>query len=221
MSTQNEATTRKERIDPALAKAGWKLDDPTQVGLEIPIDGTDPKAWEITQKKLKTIREQHGIYNIPLPKGVSDYALYRPNGDVIAIVEAKRTSIDPRLAQTQAEFYVTELEKRQSFRPFAFMANGNDIYFLDAGNANKRLVAGFFSLDDLENLLFLRQYKLSLSQMAINTTITDRLYQQEAIRRVCEAFERKNKRKALLTMATGTGKTRTVMSLIDVLIRLQ
>jgi len=219
LSTQNEATTRKERIDPALAKAGWKLDDPTQVGLEIPIDGTDPKAWEITQKKLKSIREQHGIYNIPLPKGVSDYALYRPNGDVIAIVEAKRTSIDPRLAQTQAEFYVTELEKRQSFRPFAFMANGNDIYFLDAGNANKRLVAGFFSLDDLENLLFLRQYKLSLSQMAINTTITDRLYQQEAIRRVCEAFERKNKRKALLTMATGTGKTRTVMSLIDVFLR--
>ncbi len=138
---------------------------------------------------------------------------------MIAIVEAKRTSIDPRLAQTQAEYYITELEKRQSFRPFAFMTNGNDIYFLDAGNANKRLVPGFFSLDDLENLLYIRQNKLPLSQMSINTTITDRLYQHEAIKRVCESFEQLNKRKALLTMATGTGKTRTVMSLIDIFLR--
>jgi len=219
LSHPNEAKTRKELIDPALTKAGWNLNNPNQVGLEIPIDGTDPKAWEATQKKLKQIRERNGIYDVPLPKSVSDYALYRPNGDVIAVVEAKRTSIDPRLAQTQAEYYITELEKRQSFRPFAFMTNGNDIYFLDAGNANKRLVPGFFSLDDLENLLYIRQHKLPLSQISLNPTITDRLYQQEAIRRVCESFELKNKRKALLTMATGTGKTRTVMSLIDIFLR--
>src|SRR5439155_20882630 len=148
-----------------------------------------------------------------------DYTLYRPNGEIIAIVEAKRTSIDPRLAQTQAEFYVTQLEKRQSFRPFAFMTTGNDIYFLDAGQANKRLVSGFFSAGDLENFLFIRQNQLPLSQASINTSITDRLYQQEAIRRVCEAFEQKKKRRALLVMATGTGKTRTVMSLIDLFLR--
>jgi type I restriction enzyme, R subunit len=99
------------------------------------------------------------------------------------------------------------------------MTNGRDIYFLDAGQANKRLVSGFFSPTDLENLLFIRQHRQLLSQIAINPAITDRLYQQEAVRRVCEAFEQKRKRKALLVMATGTGKTRTVMSLIDLFLR--
>ncbi len=156
---QNEAKTRIELIDPALKKAGWDVNNPEQVRTEIPVDGFDPNAWE----NVKRILEAGGIYDGNLPKGVSDYALYRPNGDIIAVVEAKRTSVDPRLAQTQAEFYVTQLEKLQGFRPFAFMTNGNDIYFLDTGKANKRLVSGFFSPSDLENLLFIRQYKLPLS----------------------------------------------------------
>ena len=219
MPQQNEARTRKELIDPALLKAGWDVNNHDQVGLEIPVDGFDPQAWAILDKQLKRLRELNQIYNVKLPAGISDYALYRPNGDIIAIVEAKKTSIDPRLAQAQAEFYVSQLEKRQSFRPFAFMTNGNDIYFLDAGNSNKRLVSGFFAPRDLENLLFIRQHRLPLSQAVINTTITDRLYQQEAIRRVCEAFEQHNRRKALLVMATGTGKTRTVMSIIDIFLR--
>jgi type I restriction enzyme, R subunit len=219
MSGPNEAKTRKEMIDPALEKAGWNLHDPNQVGLEIPVDGTDAKAWAELKEKLDLIRESGGIYNVELPVGISDYALYRSNGEIIAVVEAKKTSIDPRLAETQAEFYLSQIEKRQSFRPFAFMTNGRDIYFLDSGQANKRLVSGFFSLTDLENLLFIRQNRLPLSQIAINPLITDRLYQHEAIRRVCEAFEQKNKRKALLVMATGTGKTRTVMSIIDVFLR--
>ena len=216
LSGPNEATTRKELIDPALKKAGWDVNNPEQVRIEIPVDGFDPKAWEVLKRR---VRDAGGIYEVQLPSGVSDYALYRPNGEIIAVVEAKRTSIDPRLAQTQAEFYVTQLEKLQSFRPFAFMTNGNDIYFLDAGYANKRLVSGFFSPGDLENLLFIRQNQLPPSQASINTAITDRLYQQETIRRVCEVFEERKKRKALLVMATGTGKTRTVMSLIDVFLR--
>jgi type I restriction enzyme, R subunit len=215
----NEARTRKELIDPALKKAGWDVNNHDQVGLEIPVDGFDPQAWDALKKELDRLRESGVPYQTELPVGISDYALYRPNGEILAIVEAKRTSIDPRLAQTQAEFYVTQLAKRQSFRPFAFMTNGNDIYFLDSGQANKRLVSGFFSPLDLENLLFMRQHRLPLSQASISQSITDRLYQQEAIRRVCEAFERQNRRKALLVMATGTGKTRTVMSLIDVFLR--
>jgi type I restriction enzyme, R subunit len=216
MAGLNEAKTRKEMIDPALERAGWNINDPNQVGLEIPVDGTDAKAWAELKEKLDQIRESGGTYDVELPPGISDYALYRPNGEIIAIVEAKRTSVDPHLAQTQAEFYVSQLEKRQSFRPFAFMTNGRDIYFLDSGEANKRLVAGFFSPADLDRLLSLRQTRQPLSQVAINALITDRLYQQEAVRRVCEAFELDNKRKALLVMATGTGKTRTVMSITDV-----
>lgn len=214
-SGPNEAKTRKDLIDPALNRAGWDVDNPELVRLEIPVDGFDPKAWQAIKTKLGHIGEAGNSYNADLPIGISDYALYRPNGEVIAIVEAKRTSTDPRLAQAQAEFYVTELAERQSFQPFAFMTNGYDIYFLDAGQANKRMVAGFFSPGDLENLLSIRQNKQPLAQAVINTSITDRPYQIEAIRRVCETFEQ-NKRKALLIMATGTGKTRTVMSLVDI-----
>ena len=136
MGKITEATTRREMIDPALKKAGWDVNDPQHVGLEIPVDGFDPQAWHALAAKLKHIREQNKIYEVELPAGICDYELYRDNGEIIAVVEAKKTSIDPRLAQAQAEFYVSQIEQRQSFRPFAFMSNGRDIYFLDAGQAN-------------------------------------------------------------------------------------
>ncbi len=103
MFNPNEAKTRKELIDPALQKAGWDVNNPDQVGLEIPVDGSDPQAWAIIKTKLKRVKETGGIYDAPLPVGISDYVLYRPNGEIIAIVEAKRTSTDPRLAQAQNE----------------------------------------------------------------------------------------------------------------------
>jgi type I restriction enzyme R subunit len=192
----NEAKTRKEWIDPALEKAGWNLKNHARVGIEIPVDGYNAEPWN----------------------GVTDYCLYRENGEVLAVVEAKRTSHDPRLAQQQAEHYISEIAKHQSFTPFAFLTNGTDIYFWDAGTAAKRQVYGFFGPEDLEHLLFLRQQKKALSSIAIDNLITDRVYQHEAIRRVCEAFEA-GKRKALIVMATGTGKTRTTMSIIDVFLR--
>lgn len=192
----SEAKTRKEMIDPALAKAGWNLRNHQQVGIEIPVDGYDAAPWN----------------------GVTDYCLYRQNGEVLAVVEAKRTTHDPRLAEQQAVHYVTEIAKHQAFQPFAFLTNGYDIYFLDHGAAAKRLVYGFFSFEDLERLLWLKQNHKPLGSIPIDNTITDRVYQHEAIRRVSEAFE-KGKRKALIVMATGTGKTRTTMSLIDVFLR--
>src|SRR5512147_2525448 len=100
----NEATTRREMIDPALKKAGWDVSDPRRVGLEIPVDGFDPQAWQQLEKQLRHIREQNKIYEVELPAGICDYALYRDNGEIIAVVEAKKTSIDPRLAQAQADF---------------------------------------------------------------------------------------------------------------------
>ena len=226
MPGPTEAKTRKELIDPALLRAGWNVDDPNQVGLEIPVDGFDPTARQALQEKLQRIRASGGVtYHLETPKGVSDYVLYRPNGEIVGVVEAKRTSTDPRLAQTQAEFYVSEIAKRQSFRPFAFMTNGQSIYFLEdltgLGNLSglaRREVQGFFSPDDLENQLFIRENRLPFAAVPINPKITDRPYQQEAIRRVCEAFEQ-GKRRALIVMATGTGKTRVAMSLIDLMLR--
>jgi type I restriction enzyme R subunit len=218
VSSPTETRTRKELIDPALKKAGWDVSNPDQVGIEIPVDGFDPGAWQQLEAKLKRLRQEGMPYKVELPAGVTDYALYRPNGEIVAVVEAKRASIDPRLAQAQTEFYVTELEKGQSFRPFAFMTNGFDIYFWDVGRANKRLVSGFFSPADLDNLLYLRQNQTPPSQVPINTQITDRVYQMEALRRVSEAFEA-GQRKALVVMATGTGKTRVAMSLVDIFLR--
>jgi type I restriction enzyme R subunit len=192
----SEEATRKELIDPQLEQAGWYLADHSRVKTEIPVDGYDAEPWN----------------------GVSDYTLYRENGEVLAVVEAKRTTHDARLAEAQLTHYVTEIEKHQSFRPFGFLVNGYEIYFADIGVSAKREVFGFFTREDLENLLYLRQNAKPLSSVEINTKIVDRSYQHEAIRRVSEEFAR-GKRKALIVMATGTGKTRTTMGLIDVFMR--
>jgi len=192
----SEDQTRKEMIDPQLEKAGWYLRDHSKVKIEIPVDGYDAEPWN----------------------GVSDYTLYRENGEVLAVVEAKRTSTDVRLAEAQLTYYVTEIEKHQSFRPFGFLANGLEIHFIDVGIAHKREVFGFFTREDLENLHYIRQNAKPLSSIEINNEIVDRSYQHEAIRRVGEAFAN-GKRNALIVMATGTGKTRTTMGLIDVFMR--
>ena len=192
----SEERTRKEMIDPQLEKAGWYLRDHSKVKIEIPVDGYVAEPWN----------------------GVTDYCLYRENGEVLAVVEAKKTTVDVRMAEGQLEYYVKEIEKHQSFRPFGFLANGYDIYFVEVGFAAKRLVNGFFTHQDLENQLFIHQNGKPLGATEINNTIVDRAYQHEAIRRVSEEFE-KGKRKALLVMATGTGKTRTIMGLIDVFMR--
>jgi len=192
----SEERTRKEMIDPQLERAGWYLRDHSKVKIEIPVDGYDAEPYN----------------------GVTDYTLYRENGEVLAVVEAKKTSVDVRLAEAQLTHYVTEIEKHQSFRPFGFLANGLEIHFVDVGYAPKREVFGFFTREDLENLLFIRQNAKPLSSVDINNSIVDRSYQHEAIRRVGEAFA-DGKRKALIVMATGTGKTRTTMGLIDVFMR--
>ncbi len=219
MSLSSERETRRDLIDPALEKAGWDVNNPHQVGIEIPVDEFDPQAWRALEARLRRLRETGVVYETEFPKGVSDYVLYRPDGDIIAVVEAKRSSIAPLLAQAQTEFYVREIAKRQDFAPFAFMTNGYRIEFWDVGRANPRQVAGFFSPADLDNLFYIRHNQTPLTAAPINLEITDRPYQLEAMQRLCDAFENKKKRKALLVMATGTGKTRVAMSLADVFMR--
>lgn len=193
---QNESQTRKALIDPMLLRAGWNVANPEQVGIEIPVDGYDAQPWN----------------------GVTDYILLAPWGEIIAVVEAKKRSRNARDADEQLRHYVTEIAKRQSFAPFGFMSNGLDAHFWEVGSAHPRLVSGFFTLADLERLLFIRQNALPLPDIAIDSKIVDRPYQHEAIRRVAENFA-KGGRRALLVMATGTGKTRTTMGLIDLFLR--
>ncbi len=150
--------------------------------------------------------------------GVTDYCLYDASGEVLAVIEAKRTCRSPREGEEQLRHYITEIAKRQVFVPFGFLTNGINTYFWEVGIANPRLVAGVFSPEDLRRLRFIRENRKPLESQAINTAIVDRPYQHEAIRRVAEAFA-KGKRRALLVMATGTGKTRTIMALIDLFLR--
>ena len=192
----NEALTRVQQIDPQLRAADWNINDRTKVRFEVPVDGYDAEPWN----------------------GVTDYCLYDTSGNVLAVVEAKRCSRHAREADEQLRYYVNEIAKRQAFAPFGFMANGRDIWFWEVGLTNPRLVAGFFTPSDLERLKFLRQNRQSLETTPINSSIVNRPYQHEAIRRLAEAFAA-NKRRALLVMATGTGKTRVSMAVIDVFLR--
>lgn len=193
----SEHQTRYNLIDPQIKKAGWNLADRTQIGFEIPVEGYDASPVQ----------------------GITDYCLFRANGEVLAVIEAKKTRRDARVGKEQVLQYVTKIENKQSFRPFALMTNGEDIFFWDTETHPDRPIAGFFTREDLERLLYLKQNKLPLVEIKINKTIVNRSYQTEAIRRIGEAIEIKKKRKALLVMATGTGKTRTIMALIDVFLR--
>lgn len=192
-----ESETRYTLIDPLLQKAGWNLNDRSQVQFEIPTEN----------------------YDKTLINGFTDYTLYRENGEVLAVIEAKKTSRDARVGQKQVLQYVESIERKQSFRPFAFLSNGYEIFFWDTEDSAERHVAGFFSRENLERLLFLKQNKKQISEIKIKDSIVNRAYQIEAIRRISESIGKKKKRKALLVMATGTGKTRTIMALIDVFLR--
>lgn len=112
----SEEQTRKKMIDPQLKQAGWNMCDHSKVKIEIPVDSYDAEPWN----------------------GVSDYCLYRENGEGLAVVECKRASTDIRLAEAQLTYYVTEIEKHHSFRPFGFVSNGLKIHFVDVGIAHKR-----------------------------------------------------------------------------------
>lgn len=212
MSNPNEATTRRDLIDPALGKAGWDVNDATLVGIETPVDGSDPQQAHLLLERYRTDD------TVDLPSGFADYTLYRDTGEVLAVVEAKRLHLGTRQAEAQAEFYVREIAKwpSQTFTPFAFMTDGEQIRFWDVGNANSREVVGFFTRADLVNRLYLKHNRLPLASAEINPHITNRLYQINAIRAVAERFELLGKRRALLVMATGTGKTRVAMSLVDI-----
>ncbi len=192
----NENQTRKRHIDGQITQAGWNIHDTDQVRFEVPASGVDEDWFD----------------------GITDYSLYLPNGEIIAVVEAKRQSRSPQTAREQAKLYAVRIEQDQNFRPFVFLANGNEIWFWDTEDETPREIAGFFSRSSLERLLAIKQHRLSLSETAIDAKISGRSYQQEAIRRVAESFE-EGKRKALLVMATGTGKTRTSMGLIDLFLR--
>lgn len=203
---QNEATTRKEIIDKRLLKAGWDVNNPSQVTSELDI-------WVGLPEGVEEPEHEHQGFQY------ADYVLLGDDGYPLAVVEAKKTSRDARIGQEQARQYAVNIQKNSGKdMPFVFYTNGNDIYFWDTEKFPPRKVYGFPTKKDLERLLFLRKNQKPVSQELINRDIAGRPYQIEAIRSVFENMD-KGRRKALLVMATGTGKTRTCAAMLDVLMR--
>lgn len=194
----SEFKTRKIYIDVALKFMGWKF------------GGTDADVWEEY--------EVTNMEGIPGKKGYCDYVLFGRDGLPLAVIEAKRASKDPNIGRKQALLYADCLERKFGRRPMMFTTNGFDTYFWDDLSSPQRKVSGFFTKSDLEKLMNRRETRKNLDSIQIDDKITDRYYQKAAIRAVCEHLE-KGFRKALLVMATGTGKTRTASSLTDVLSR--
>lgn len=206
MSIFSEAKTRQEIIDKRLDKAGWDVNNPAQVTSELDI-------WVGLPDGVEEPEYEHQGFTF------ADYVLLGDDGYPLAVVEAKKTSKDARIGQEQARQYAENIQKNSGKdMPFVFYTNGHDIYFWDTEKTPPRKVYGFPTKKDLERMLFLRKNEKPISQELINRDISGRPYQIEAIRSVFENLE-KGKRKALVVMATGTGKTRTCVSMVDVLMR--
>ena len=191
VSDISEFETRKQFIDLDLKIAGW---DSTNIREEVEVKGM-PNTHEA---------------------GYVDYVLYGENGKPLAVVEAKRTSKDAKIGQQQAKLYADCLEKEYAQRPIIYYTNGKEIYMWDDLSYPERKVSGFYTQDELQLLIKRRDSKENLEHIYIANNIANRPYQLEAVKKVCESFEQKHRR-ALVVMATGTGKTRTAISLVDVL----
>src|SRR6266542_3049256 len=152
-------------------------------------------------------------------KGFVDYVLWGDDGRPLGLVEAKRTRRDPRVGQQQAKLYADCLERQFGQRPLIYYSNGYEHWLWDDTNYPPRAVQGFCKKAEFELLIQRRSTCKALAAAEINPAIVERYYQTRGIRRIAESFERDHDRKALVVMATGAGKTRTVIALCDLLMR--
>lgn len=192
----DEKATRDTFIDLLLTEAGWPLDQPRD------------REYEVT-----------GMPNdSPGGTGYVDYVLWGADGTPLAVVEAKRTRANPQAGQQQAKLYADALERQFGQRPIIYYTNGYEHWLWDDALYPPRAVQGFATRDELALAVQRRMSRQPLAGIPINDGIVERAYQQRAIRRVAEVFEQQQRR-ALLVMATGSGKTRTVIALSDLLMR--
>ncbi len=192
----NEEATRETFIDLLLSEAGWPCDS----------------AGKDTEYRVSGMPYGTG-------EGFVDYVLWGDDGKPLAVVEAKRTRKDARVGQQQAKIYADRLEAETGQRPVIFCSNGYEHWLWDDLRYPQRPVHGFLTKDELQRMILGRTSRASLAATEIDTKIVGRYYQTRAIRRVSEGFERDHLRKSLLVMATGSGKTRTVIALCDVMMR--
>jgi len=201
-----EAITRKEIIDLKLKASGWDVSDSRRVTIEYCIQLDDSI---VVNKPAGNFKGQQ----------FCDYVLLGKDGKPLAVVEAKKTAKDAAIGREQAKQYCYNIQKTKGGElPFCFYTNGHDIFFWDLENYPPKKVYGYPTRDDLERYKYVRTNRRPLAQELINTNIVGREYQIHAIRSVLEGITKK-KRKFLLVMATGTGKTRTCIATVDALMR--
>lgn len=189
----SEYKTRKLYIDAMLQDAGW-------------VEG---KNW-LNEVKLPGMPNKSET-------GYADYVLYGDDGKALAIVEAKRSCVDPAVGRQQAKLYADIIEKQQGRRPVIFLTNGFETK-IDDGQYPERKCAAIWSKRDLEKWFNLLRMRTHLDNIVVDENIAGRYYQENAIKAVCNTFDARNRRKALLVMATGSSKTRTVIALCKVLL---
>ena len=198
----SEAETRRRFIDLMLREAGWDVLEtegdiqPGKACIEVEVNGMPNNAG----------------------KGYADYVLFGPDGKPLAVVEAKRTSADANAGKHQAELYADCLESRYGVRPVIYYTNGFEIYCIDGLGYPARRLFAFHSAKDLELIMSRRTSRRDIADFSVKDEISDRYYQKRGIKAMCEWFNARHRR-GLLVMATGTGKTRTAISLVDVLQR--
>ncbi len=189
----SEYKTRKLYIDAMLEDAGW-------------VEG---KNW-LNEYEIPGMPNKSEV-------GFADYVLLGDDGRVLAVIEAKRTCVDVAKGRQQAKLYADLIEQKQGRRPVVFLTNGFETRIVDNQYPERR-VAAIYSKRDLEKLFNLQRMRSSLKNILVDKKIAGRYYQEAAIKAVCDSFGQKNRRKALLVMATGSGKTRTVIALCKVLL---
>lgn len=200
----SEAYTRRLYIDAALKDAGW----------------TNLREGYELEFEVKGMPQSTN----PTGKGYVDYVLWSDNGLPLAVIEAKKTTADAKVGRHQASLYADCLQRQYGQRPLIYYTNGFDFYLWDDLFAPDRKVSGFMTKDQLELAIKRRSERLDLREYKVNADITGRPYQKEAIQRVSENFcadqkgiLKQRQRKSLLIMATGSGKTRTAASIVDMM----
>ncbi len=197
----SEDETRRRYIDADLKSAGYIFDQDQRrncIETEYPVEGMPNETGT----------------------GFADYVIWGDTGKIVAVIEAKKTSKDVSLGRKQSKLYADCIENMQGYRPLMFYTNGFETVLWDDKSPSPvpRKVGGVFPIRDIERLLSMRYTRKPLNSVTINQDITDRYYQIRAVTKCCESYS-KGRRKCLLVMATGTGKTRTAASLVDVLQR--
>lgn len=201
----SEDETRKLFIDELLREAGW---DPL---------GTNVPEYPVTGMPLSTN---------PNGNGFADYVLWGADGKPLGVVEAKKSLRSAEDGRVQGALYADCLERMHHQRPVIFYTNGFESWIWDDMFSSPRPVQGIYTREELQRLVDRRRARVDLRSLVPDKSIVERYYQIEAIQRVSEAWVteheghlRERRRRALVVMATGSGKTRTAAALVDLLLK--